>query len=66
MSFRQWLYDALVDEGVIDEESMSIDEMSENTLFSETVLDSESLQQYKNEFEEHCHLSNLEPVWDLD
>ena len=65
MSFKEWLYGELLDNGIIDD-TFDEDDLTFNTLMSETDLDEESYEQYKIEFEEHCELISQSPIWDVE
>lgn len=65
MSFKEWLYEELMNNGVIDD-TFDEDEIDLNTLYTETELDEDSYDQYKREFEEHCALIGQEPIWDVE
>lgn len=65
MSFREWLYYELLDDGVIDD-TYDEDDLSFNQLITETSLSEEDYEQYKSEFEEHCELISQTPIWDVE
>ena len=65
MSFREWLYDHLMEDGVIDD-TYEMSEISTEVLLSETALDDYEIDIYKQQFEESCRNVNEEPVWDFD
>lgn len=65
MSFKEWLYGELLDNGIIDD-TFDEDDLTFNALMSETDLDEESYEQYKIEFEEHCELISQSPIWDVE
>lgn len=65
MSFRNWLYNMLFEEGVIDE-SFDADEFTVDDLLESTELDVEDLQNYRDQFTEHCASTGAEPEYDFD
>lgn len=66
MSFKEWLYDQLVNDSCIDEEEVSIDEISEDFLISCTDVDTYDIENYKSQFKEHCTFVGVNPIWDVE
>ena len=64
MSFKEWLRTELINDGVIDEDEDF--EFTVNELVTTTSLDEEDIENYKDQFIEHCSSVNVEPEWDLD
>lgn len=65
MSFKEWLCTELIEEGVVDED-IDPDELSTQMLLEDTELDEEDIENYKQQFAEHCENLDKEPSWDLD
>lgn len=65
MSFKEWLYDQLVTDGIIDD-STELEELTESMLFEDTEVDSYDIENYKEQFLEHCSAIGASPVWDVD
>lgn len=66
MSYKEWLYFELLNEGVIDEDEYTIDELDKDTLLETTELDELDFDNYEAQFEEHCKASGETPIWDLE
>lgn len=66
MSYKEWLYFELVNDGVIDSDEYAVDEISKDILLDTTVLDEIDFDNYEEQFKEHCDASGETPVWDLD
>lgn len=66
MSFKEWLYAELINDGYVDEEDFDIEDMDEDTLLAETDVDEMDMENYRNQFVEHCAAEGTNPIWDLD
>lgn len=66
MSFREWLYEVLVSEGVIDEEDFEMDEFSAQDLIESTYLDEEDLKNYRDQFVGTCERQGQTPEFDVE
>lgn len=64
MSFRDWLYSELVDDGIIDNDYE--DDFTIEQLYAETELTEDMYEQYKSEFEDYCESIDQEPDWDVN
>lgn len=66
MSYVEWLYAELVEEGFIDEDSYSPDELTKTVLLTETEIEEADLDNYENEFVAHCRTYGETPIMDLE
>jgi hypothetical protein len=66
MSFREWLYDQLLADDLIDEDMYTADDINEDMMLTETDLESYDIDIYRDQFEEHCKSVGVEPEWDVD
>ena len=66
MSYKEWLYTELENEGVIDTDEWDLDDITTEALLESTDLDSCDLDNYTNQFKEYCSRRGITPVWDLD
>lgn len=66
MSFKEWLYAELQNDEVIDPDEVDLEELSEDMLLAETEVTEDDLENYKNQFREHCESTGDTPDWDLD
>lgn len=66
MSFKEWLYTELDNDGVIDPSDVDIDELDKDFLLSCTDLEEDDLDNYEEQFREHCRRRGETPVMDLD
>lgn len=65
MSYREWLYAELVNDGVIDDDDTDLESLNKNDLFSDTELEMDDFDNYAEQFAEHCRDLGVEPDWDL-
>lgn len=65
MTFKEWLFERLMDDEVIDD-SWSAEELNYTDLYASTEFDDHDLFNYQEEYAGSCKNSNEEPVWDLD
>ncbi len=63
-SFKEWLLDTLVDEGVIDEYDRDILK-TKSDIIETTEVESFDIDSYYEEFCQHCESTGEEPVDDL-
>lgn len=63
--FKEWLYDRLVSEGVIDADEISVDELSEDMLNQQTEVNEYDLENLKEEYQALCEQAHDEPSFDL-
>ena len=66
MSFKEWLYDELVNDDVIDSEEVELYELTESFLMDTTELTEDDLEAYRSQFVEHCENKGVTPEWDVD
>lgn len=67
MSYKEWLYNQLVDEEIIDEfDYEDADEVSRTVLLTETELEEDDLDNLENQFVEYCRTHGEQPIMDLD
>lgn len=66
MSFKEWLYDQLVNEEVIYEDDVDKDEFTKDFILSATDLEESDINNYEAQFIEHCDGMAVEPELDLD
>lgn len=66
MSYKEWLFDELCNDGVISEEEVDMEEVTENFLLETTELDTYDLANYREQFENHCKNCGVTPVWDVE
>lgn len=66
MSYKEWLYAELQNDEVIDPDEVELDELSEEMLLDTTELTEDDLENYKNQFKEHCAAQGEEPDWDME
>ena len=64
--YSDWLYAQLENDGVIDTSEVSIDELSEEFLIETTELELDDLQNYKDQYIEHCSRMGVSPVIDIE
>lgn len=65
MSFKEWLYDQLVNDGIIDN-STELEELTEAMLLEDTEVDIYDIENYREQFLEHCAAIGASPVWDVE
>ena len=66
MSFKEWLYDELVNDGVIDSDEVEADELTVDFLMETTELDECDIETYREQFAEHCSSYQELPIWDVE
>lgn len=66
MSFKEWLYDELINDDVISPDEYDVDELTVTLILSSTEVEEDDLENYKEQFEEHCDSNGEEPIWDLE
>lgn len=66
MSFKEWLYDELDNDGIIDKDEVELEEITESFLMDTTELTEDDLNTYKQQFVEHCDNKGEQPEWDVD
>lgn len=66
MTFRNWLYESLVKEHIIDSDDFDVDDYTADDILQCTELDEEDLLNYKAQYEEGCRLEGSVPEFDLD
>lgn len=66
MSYVEWLYDQLCEDGFIDSIEYERDELTKTLLISSTELEEDDLDNYEEQFKEHCSDRGIEPDWDLE
>ena len=66
MSYKEWLYDELCNDGIIVAEEVEMDEISDSFLLETTELDVYDLENYREQFKEHCSRNNVTPAWDVE
>lgn len=66
MSYVEWLYDQLCEDGFIDANDYDRDELTKTLLISSTELEEDDLANYEEQFIEHCSARGVEPDWDLE
>lgn len=66
MSYVEWLYDQLCEDGFIDSSEYERDELTKTLLISSTELEEDDLDNYEEQFKEHCSDRGIEPDWDLE
>lgn len=64
-SFREWLLNTLVDEGIIEEDDFDTLE-TKSDILETTEVESFDIDSYYDEFCSHCTTTGKEPVNDLD
>lgn len=65
-SYREWLYIQLENDGVINTDEVSVEELSEEFLIETTELEVDDLLNYKDQYIEHCNRMGIEPVIDVE
>ena len=65
MSFKEWLYEQLVNDDIIDD-STSVEEVSEAMLLEDTELEEYDIENYRSQFVEHCAGLGVQPKWDVE
>lgn len=65
-SYREWLYIQLENDGVIDTDDISAEEISEEFLIETTDLEVDDLLNYKDQYIEHCNRMGIKPVIDVE
>lgn len=66
MSYKEWLYAELENEGVINPLEVDVDELDKDYLLQTTDVEEDDLDNYAAQFEEHCANRGETPIWDLD
>ena len=66
MSYTEWLYDELVNDGFIDESEYEADELTKSLILTSTEVDEDDLDNYAEQFKEHCDSRGETPDWDLE
>ena len=66
MSYKEWLYDELVNDGFIDESEYEADELTKSLILTSTEVDEDDLDNYAEQFKEHCDSRGDTPDWDLE
>jgi len=66
MSFKEWLYDQLCNDGVIDEYEVDADDVTEEMLLTSTDVEEEDYHNYKEQFVEHCRALGVSAIWDVE
>lgn len=66
MSYKEWLYDELVNDGFIDESEYEADELTKSLILTSTEVEEDDLTNYEEQFREHCDSRGLDPYWDLE
>lgn len=66
-SFKDYLYDQLLEEGYISEEDWEdAESLDKEDLLQSTDLEEADIKNYEIEFESYCEEHGLEPEWDLN
>lgn len=65
MSFREWLHDHLVADDAIGEDTEA-EELSVDMLLMETDVEEADIENYREQFREHCSNMGVEPIWDVE
>ena len=66
MSFKEWLYGELVNDGIIDESEVDVDDITEEYLITSTDVEEADIENYKNQFKDYCKDVGATPDWDVD
>lgn len=67
MGYKDWLFDQLSEEGVLDGTSMeSVEDITLLNLETETDLDDYELGVYKDQYCSWCQMQGMDPIFDLD
>jgi hypothetical protein len=65
MSFKEWLYTELINDGIIDEDT-DLEDITEQMLLEDTEVDTADIENYREQFRDHCNGIGEEPVWDVE
>lgn len=66
MSYKEWLYTQLENDGYIDSEEVDRSEISYDFLRTTTEVDGYDLDNYESQFAEHCLNQGVTADWDVD
>lgn len=65
MSFRNWLYETLIGEDIIDPVEIDVDELDIDILIATTDLEENDIDNYRIQFEESCRHEGITPDFDI-
>ena len=66
MGFKEFLFTALVADGVIEEEENTVEDISVDFIYGETDLVEDDIVDYWEAYRKQCDDDNVEPVNDVD
>lgn len=64
--YSDWLYLQLENDGVIDTDEVDVSEITEEFLLESTELEKSDLDNYVNQFAEHCKTLGCTPIFDVE
>ena len=55
MSFKEWIYAELINDGIISPDEVSVEELDADYLYECTDLEEADFVNYECQFKEYCH-----------